>query len=179
MPDPDIMPADELPQAQHRVVRFRDPHAALGHAVTQLMGKPGFAGLAFGPWSRVLVGQINRNQYMFVARGARLVGFAGWAFAPQAAAERWLAGQGDLDPAATTGGDCMIINAWQADDAAAHAFLRDQMRRAGRQARMIYGRRSYPDGRVRMLRLPVLSRAVEGHLARTPGARAAPATPPD
>jgi len=77
----------------------------------------------------------------------------------------------------------MIINAWQADDAAAHRFLLDQMRGAGRHVRLIYGRRSYPDGRVRTLRLPVMSRAVEGHLARATGVAmaqgAGPAALPD
>ena len=154
------------PDARHRVLRFRDPHVALGHAVVQLMGKPGFARLPFGEWSRVLVGQINRGEYLFVARAGALVGFGGWSFADQAVAERWLAGQGDIGAEETGGGDCMIINAWQADDPAAQAFLVDQMRHAGRHVRMIYGRRSYPDGRVRMLRLPVLSRTVEGHIAR-------------
>ena len=59
-------------------------------------------------------GQINRGQYLFAVGAGRLAGFGGRSFAPQAKAERWLAGQGDSAPEDVTGGDCMIVNAWQA-----------------------------------------------------------------
>jgi len=169
----DPLPATAPDPDQLRVMRFRDRHAALGHAVTQLMGKPGFARLPFGSWSRVLVGQINRDQYFFVARGGRLVGFAGWAFAAQADAERWRAGDplAEMDPAGPQGGDCMIINAWQADDAAANGFVLTQMRVVGRHVQAIYARRSYPDGRLRIMRLPVDRTIIAGHVARQDAAR--------
>jgi hypothetical protein len=56
------------------------------------MSKPAFARLPFGHWARVLIGQINRRHYLFVARGKTLVGFAGWAFATRDKAESWIAG---------------------------------------------------------------------------------------
>jgi hemolysin-activating ACP:hemolysin acyltransferase len=145
----------------------RDRHAALGHVVTYMMGKPGFARLQFGAWSRILVGQINRDQYLFATRAGRVVGFFGWAFAPEAAAEAWRGGA-PLDAAVTEGpaGDCLIINAWSADDSAVHRLLVGQMRRLARGRRAIYGLRSYPDGRVRILRVGVNAAALDAHLAR-------------
>ncbi len=159
------MMAPAMPQAEdaaaplYRTIRFRDPHLALGQAVMRLMGKPGFAGLPFGAWSRILVGQINRDHYVFLGDGAgRIVGFAGWTRASRAVAESWLAGTGDNDPAGGQTGDCVIINAWQADDGAAQAALYGEMRKYGRatQVHAIYGKRFYPDGRVRRVRLAVL-----------------------
>jgi hypothetical protein len=142
-----------------RVIRFRDAHAALGRAVVQLMGKPGFAGLRFGFWSRVLVGQINRGHCLFVARGdgetLRIVGFAGWMRGDQQQAEAFLAGGDPPELARNREGDCLIVNAWQADDAAAQAFLRAELRQRSAGVRMVYGRRLYADGRNRSVRLAV------------------------
>lgn len=154
-----------------RVLRFRDRHAALGNAVVHLMGKPGFARLPFGEWSRVLVGQVNRDHYFFVARGQRLVGFLGWVRVGRAEAEAWYAGRGEAAPALSDGpeggrqGDCIIVNAWQADDAAAHAFIRQQLRRMGEGVHALYGRRSYPDGRDRLVRLSVTGEILARHVA--------------
>jgi hemolysin-activating ACP:hemolysin acyltransferase len=159
------MMAPALPQADgpaapsFRTIRFRDPHLALGQAVMRLMGKPGFARLPFGAWSRILVGQINREHYVFLGDSAgRIVGFAGWTRATRAVAEDWAAGLGDNDPAGGLTGECVIINAWQADDGAAQAALYAEMRKYGRatQVQAIYGKRFYPDGRVRRVRLAVL-----------------------
>ena len=100
----------------------------------------------------MLVGQINRGHYLFLERDGRIVGFAGWARATEAAADRWMAGQGDIDPEAAREGDCVILNAWQADDAAAQARMVAAMREMGRDVRLVYGRRSYPGGRTRIVR---------------------------
>jgi hypothetical protein len=48
-----------------RLIRPNNPYVALGVAVNHLMGKPAFANLRFGDWSRALVGQINREHYYF------------------------------------------------------------------------------------------------------------------
>lgn len=148
-----------------RVVRFRDPHAALGRAVLQLMGKPGFARLRFGSWSRILVGQINRGHYFFLERQGQMVGFAGWSRSSEARADAWVAGEGDLSPEEARTGDCIIVNAWQSDDDEAQAEMVRQMRLVARDIRLVYGRRSYPDGRDRFIKMP-MSRFVARHIAR-------------
>ena len=164
-PDPGADQPNSAADAQTRVVRFRDPHAALGRAVMQLMGKPGFARLRFGSWSRILVGQINRGHYFFLERGGQMVGFAGWSRSSEARADAWVAGEGDLSPQEALTGDCIIVNAWQSDDDAAQAEMVRQMRLIARDIRLVYGRRSYPDGRDRFIKMP-MSRFVARHIAR-------------
>jgi hypothetical protein len=53
------------PKAAYKLYRPNSPAIALGLAVNHLMGKPAFANLKFGDWSRILVGQINRGHYCF------------------------------------------------------------------------------------------------------------------
>jgi hypothetical protein len=53
-----------------RLLRPDSPAAALGLAVSYLMTKPAFAKLAFGDFSRILVGQINRRHFCFAVDGA-------------------------------------------------------------------------------------------------------------
>lgn len=149
----------------YRVVRFRDPHAALGRAVLQLMGKPGFARLRFGSWSRILVGQINRGHYFFLEQGDKMVGLAGWSRSSEAKADAWIAGEGDLAPDEATTGDCIIVNVWQSDDDAVQAEMVRQMRLVARDVRLVYGRRSYGDGRDRFIKMP-MSRFVGRHIDR-------------
>lgn len=151
----------------YRVLRLRDPHAALGRAVMQLMGKPGFARLRFGSWSRILVGQINRGHYFFLEQGGEMVGFAGWSLATEAAADAWMAGEGDLPAAEARTGDCIIVNAWQSNDAAVQAEMVRQMRHLAQaqKLRLVYGRRSYEDGRARFIKMPI-SRFLARHIAR-------------
>lgn len=149
----------------YRVVRFKDPHAALGRSVMQLMGKPGFAQLRFGSWSRVLVGQINRNQYFFLERDGQMVGFAGWSRSSEQKADAWVAGEGDLSHEEALTGDCIIVNVWQSDDPQAQAEMVRQMRLVAHDVRLVYGRRSYGDGRDRFIKMP-MSRFVARHISR-------------
>jgi len=146
-------------------MRFRDPHAALGRAVMQLMGKPGFGQLRFGSWSRILVGQINREHYFFLERAGKIVGFAGWSRSSEAGADTWVAGEGDLSPDEVMTGDCIIVNVWQSDDPQAQAEMVRQMRLIAHDIRLVYGRRSYGDGRDRFIKMPI-SRFLARHIAR-------------
>ena len=61
------------------MLRPNKPAVPLGLAVNHLMTKPAFAGCAFGEWSRILAGQINRGHYCFVVDRKIILGFAGWA----------------------------------------------------------------------------------------------------
>jgi hemolysin-activating ACP:hemolysin acyltransferase len=154
-------PADPTaaPPALH-LHRPRDPVRALGLAVNYLMSKPAFATQRFGTWSRILAGQINRGHFVFVADGAgRILGFAGWGLTTEALAEGWLAGRVDLTSDQCRRGDCVLVNAWATDSAAAQRMLAAEGRRASRGMRAIYYQRIHPDGRVRGVRVPLLRRA--------------------
>lgn len=151
-----------------KTVTFENRAMALGLAVEHLMTKPAFARLPFGHWSRILTGQIRRGQYFFVVAPQRVVGFCGWALGNEAEAEAWISG--DPTSASILGevGDCIILNAWSADDAVAHRVLLDELRIRGTGARMLYAKRDYKDGRVRPLRLR-LDGSVESHARKALG----------
>ncbi|MGO1079968.1 hypothetical protein [Inquilinus sp. CA228] len=146
-------------------LRLARPHsaaAALGLAVSHLMTKPAFAALAFGNWSRVLVGQINRGHYQLVIDGAgRVVGFLGWAATSEPNAEAWMQGRGDVPE--LRDGDCIVINAWSADHPAANRLVLAAARLAIHGKRLVYFKRHYRDGRTRPMRLAV-NDFVAGHL---------------
>lgn len=77
-----------------RLFQPKDPHVALGLAVTHLMVKSVYANLRFGDWSRILVGQINRRHYCFALYEHNQVqGFLGWALSTRDKAEAWLTGR--------------------------------------------------------------------------------------
>jgi hemolysin-activating ACP:hemolysin acyltransferase len=150
-----------------RLARPQSAAAALGLAVSHLMTKPAFAALPFGTWSRVLVGQINRGQYQLVVDDTgRVVGFLGWAATSEANAEAWVQGRGDVPE--LRDGDCIVINAWSADDPAANRMVLAAARRAIRDKRLVYFKRHYGDGRTRPMRLAV-NDFVAGHIGRGAG----------
>lgn len=138
-----------------QVFRTQNPAQALGLAVSHLMTRPAFARLSFGPWSKILAGQINRGHYWLIADDAkRVVGFLGWALAQEAAAEAWLAD----DPGAVISGgqgDCIIFNAWSGDDPGVRETLLAAARQAAAPHRLIYFKRFYARGGVRPVRLLV------------------------
>lgn len=128
------------------VWRPEDPAVALGLAVEFLTKQHNFAGLPFGNWSRVLIGQINRGHFCFVVDGERSVhGFLGWALTDERPAELWVEGRAMLSDADCRAGDCVIINAWAAVSAEAHNLLLDEAIRLFSGKLRIYGRRY--DGR--------------------------------
>ncbi|PZQ47041.1 MAG: toxin-activating lysine-acyltransferase [Rhodovulum sulfidophilum] len=140
-------------EAAPRLVTGLPPDVALGRAVAHLMIRPAFAAAPFGHVARGLTGQVNRGDYAFVARGARFVGFAGWARASEARAEAWLAGTRALAEAEAREGDCLVLNFWQADDPAVSRFLVAALGARMPDIRLVVARRHYPDGRIRPLRL--------------------------
>lgn len=165
MADQKISEKYPIATSQLRAIQPRDSRAALGMSVAFLMGDPAFARLPFGHWSRVLVGQINRRHFVFVVDGSQTAGFAGWAFASKAKAEAWLAGGQDLNFGDSQSGEIVIVNAWKATTPAAHRSLVDVVRRVIRTKDAVYYKRSYGDGRVRPVRLPV-NEFVQAHVFR-------------
>ena len=82
------------PRPDLQLFRPEIPYVALGLAVNHLMVKPAFAQLRFGDWSRILVGQINREHYRFMVNGKiEFKDFIGWALATRDKAEAWVEGR--------------------------------------------------------------------------------------
>jgi hemolysin-activating ACP:hemolysin acyltransferase len=159
----DVAPA---PAPQLRLFRPANPGMALGLAVSHLMTKPAFARQAFGTWSRVLVGQVNRGHYYLVLDGCeRVVGFLGWALTSETNAEAWVHGRASFSDADAHAGDCVVFNAWAADDGAVHRVILRAARAVVRDHRLIYFKRHYPDGGTRPMRLTV-NAFIGAHLAR-------------
>ncbi len=148
-----------------KTVTFENRAMALGLAVEHLMTKPAFARLPFGHWARILTGQIRRGHYFFVIAQNRVVGFCGWALASEAEAEAWITGRPEAAQIRGDAGDCLVLNAWSADNPVAHAVLRDELRIRGRGIKALYAKRDYRDGRTRPLRMK-LHGSVDGHAAR-------------
>lgn len=146
-----------------RAVRDKNAYAALGRAVSYLMTKPSFARLGFGHLSRMLTGQINRRHYFLVMRGAAMVGFAGWALVSEDQAKAWLNAQADFSSDGCVDGDCMVINAWAADNDAINRFVLKELRKSAVGCRAAYAKRFYKDGRVRPLRVEFTD-ALENHI---------------
>lgn len=149
-----------------RLFRPESPAIALGLAVNHLMTKPAFAPLRFGDWSKILVGQINREHYRFVLdANDQVVGFLGWALTRQEIAEAWVENQGSFSDADARGGNSIIFNAWSADTPKVNPFLLEAARQAAQGRDMMYFKRLYKDGIVRPVRLRV-NNFVTNHLKR-------------
>jgi hemolysin-activating ACP:hemolysin acyltransferase len=149
-----------------KLVQHKNPFVALGLAVNHLMGRPAFANLRFGDWSRVLVGQINRRHYYFAIDETNQVqGFVGWALTTRDKAESWVAGRSALTYEDSQDGDCLIINAWAASSPEVGRLLRDAARRVGEGKHAVYFKRHYKDGTIRPMRLDI-NAFVEQHLKR-------------
>lgn len=139
-----------------RLFRPNSPLVALGLAVNYLMTKPAFAQLRFGDWSRILVGQINRGHYCFVIDGKnRTHGFAGWALTTKEKAEAWVEGRSGLSYEDGKAGDCLIFNAWMANNLKVHRFMVDEARKICKDKETLYFKRYYSDGSTRPVRLNV------------------------
>lgn len=164
--------AEAMPRGL-RLARPQSAAAALGLAVSHLMTKPAFAALPFGSWSRVLVGQINRGHYQLVVDDTgQVVGFLGWAATSEANAEAWVRGHAEMPE--LRDGDCIVINAWSADDSTANRLVLAAARLVIRDKRLVYFKRHYKDGRTRPMRLavttssPAISAAAPAEAARRP-----------
>jgi hemolysin-activating ACP:hemolysin acyltransferase len=152
-PATDIKPAPARPEL--KVFRPDNPYVALGLAVSYLMTKPAFAGLRFGEWSRILVGQINRKHYYFVVDAKNQVqGFLGWAITSKEKAEAWLEGRRGLSyDDDSFDGPIIIFNAWAASNDKVNRFLLQEARKIIVGKDMIYFKRHYKDGSTRPVRL--------------------------
>ena len=153
--------ADRQPDAgpaagELRLIRPDSALVALGLAVSYLMTKPAFARLPFGDWSRILVGQINRGHYYFVGDGSRQIqGFVGWALATREKAEAWADGRRSLSHEDSKAGECLVFNAWVANNTRVHRFMVDEARKIVQDKETLYFKRHYPDGSTRPVRLNV------------------------
>ncbi len=165
-----VSPAHVTPRSQQtqlRLFRPDDPASALGIAVNHLMTKPAFANLRFGDWSRILVGQINRGHYCFVVDDTGQVrGFVGWALTSKEKAEAWVEGRRGLSYQDSSAGDCVVFNAWSANDGEVQRFLVDATRKLIRDKQTIYFKRHYGDGSTRPVRLNV-NEFVAAHVGRS------------
>jgi hemolysin-activating ACP:hemolysin acyltransferase len=149
-----------------RAVRDRNAFAAFGRAVSYLMNKENFRNQKFGQWSKILAGQINRGHYFLVVDPAgKMVGYAGWAYVDEAAARGWLNGGGDLPSTNCTDGDCIVVNAWAADDERINRFVLREVRKACIGKKTAFFKRVYEDGRVRPIELP-FSEALDNHVTK-------------
>ena len=155
-------PAPDAPRPRRlRTLVLPSADAALVVLVQLSLQAPAFAGLRFGTWARVLIGQVNRRHYLILTEDGRPVGFGGWFPARSAEAEAWLTRNRDIPVAPESEADCAIVNAFMAPDPLATRVLRDAMLERGRGFGMIYGKRVLPDGRRRLVRL--------ANSRRTPG----------
>jgi hemolysin-activating ACP:hemolysin acyltransferase len=138
-------------------------------AVNHLMTKPAFANLRFGDWSRILVGQINRQHYCFTVDGNNQIqGFIGWAVTSKEKAEAWLEGRGGLSFEDSLDGDCLVFNAWAASTGKVNRFLLCEARKIAAGKHTVYFKRYYKNGSVRPARLRV-NHLVAQHLRRPNG----------
>ena len=136
--------------------RPASPAAALGLAVEYLSLKPAFASLAFGEWSRVLFYQVVREHYLFfVDPDQRLVGFLGWALTDARHAELWVRGRAALASEDCVEGDCVIVNAWAADNAEVNLFMRKAAASLFASRRTLYFKRRNAAGQERPARLTI------------------------
>lgn len=138
-----------------RANRIRDRHRALGLIAEYLAQSPVFSSQYFGDWTKMLMGQINRDHYLIAWRGERVVGFVGWARCDLEEAEAWLTGLHTASSQSFLNGSCMIINAWKTDENDVIYFLRKCLQKDVPGIEWIFGKRVYPNGTVREIRRPV------------------------
>jgi hemolysin-activating ACP:hemolysin acyltransferase len=159
--------APARPRPKLRAFRPGSPVVALGLAVDHLMTMPAFAGLGFGEWSKILVGQINRNQYCFIVDDTNQVqGFLGWALATRERAEAWVEGRGGASYQHSRDSDCVIFNALVSKSLNANHVLQQEARKIMVGKKMVYFKRHYKDGTTRPVRLTV-NEFVSRHVDRS------------
>jgi len=154
------------PRPALRVFRPDNAYVALGLAVNHLMTKPAFANCKFGDWSRILVGQINRKHFWFAVDDKnQIVGFMGWALTTKDKAEAWVEGRAGLAYDDAKDGDCVVFNAWAANNLKVNRFLLEEGRKVIQGKDMVYFKRHYNDGSTRPARLSV-NDFVDRHIDR-------------
>ena len=134
-----------------RLGRVDNPHLALGLTVEYLMKGPAFSKQSFGPFSQVLVGQINRRHYVLATRGVSTVGFVGYGLCSKAVADRWAYGSGEPTFDECNGGPCLLINAWMASDLRVSLALKRWFIRSFPDVTSVRSKRLYANGSTRIV----------------------------
>jgi hemolysin-activating ACP:hemolysin acyltransferase len=153
-----IIPA-AAPRGDLNVFRMASPEVALSVLVQLSLPAPAFATQRFGSWARVLIGQVNRGDYLILARKAQPVGFAGWFAARKVDAEAWLEREVDIPVAPPDEADCAVMNAFMAPSPEAARYLREAFLAQIPTLSMIYAKR-IKDGKRRLARVPNPRRTV-------------------
>lgn len=134
-------------------VRLRSPHLALSVMVQLSANAPAFAQVRFGAWAKVLMGQVNRGDYVILLDRGRPVGFAGWFPAFMADAEAWLEQDRDVAACPPGQGDCAVMNAFMAPSPEAARYLRESFLRQIPNLKWVYAKR-VKGGKPRLARVP-------------------------
>ena len=151
-PEPALRPVAP-PRNGFLAVRMTRPMDALALMVQLSLQAPAFASQRFGTWSRVLIGQVNRGDYVILLLNGRPVGFAGWFPAFMADAETWIEGNTDIPPAPPGQGDCAVMNAFMAPSADGSRYLREAFLSQIPALKWVYAKRVKGE-RHRMARVP-------------------------
>lgn len=138
--------------------QVKDPNAALGAAVAYLMRAPAFARQPFGPWSRVLAGQVNRRHYAIARRGGHTVGFVGFGLCEHTVVDRFLHEGTAPSSAECESGRCLLINAWMADDKSVSLAIRRWLLTHVGPVEYVFARRVHDDGTARPISMRVVAR---------------------
>jgi hemolysin-activating ACP:hemolysin acyltransferase len=141
------------PQGNLHCVRMASRELALSVLVQLSLAAPAFASQKFGTWSRVLIGQVNRGDYVVLLQNGRPVGYAGWFAARKADAEAWLEREVDIPDAPLAEADCAVMNAFMAPSPEASRYLREAFLRQIPTLSMIYAKR-IKAGKRRLARVP-------------------------
>lgn len=139
--------------------RLRSPQIALAMLVQLSAHAPAFATQRFGIWTKVLIGQVNRGDYLILGRGGQTVGFAGWFAARRSDAEAWLEHEVDIPVAPPDEADCAVMNAFMAPSPQASRYLREAFLSQIPTLTTIYAKR-IKDGKRRLARVPNPRRTV-------------------
>jgi hemolysin-activating ACP:hemolysin acyltransferase len=107
----------------------------------------------------VLIGQVNRGDYLILSQNGRPVGFAGWFAARKSDAEAWLEREVDISVAPLDEADCAVMNAFMAPSPEAARYLREAFLAQIPTLSVIYAKR-VKDGKRRLARVPNPRRTV-------------------
>jgi hemolysin-activating ACP:hemolysin acyltransferase len=132
---------------------------ALAVLVQLSLPAPAFSTQRFGSWARVLIGQVNRGDYLILSQNGRPVGFAGWFAARKSDAEAWLEREVDISVAPLDEADCAVMNAFMAPSPEAARYLREAFLAQIPTLSVIYAKR-VKDGKRRLARVPNPRRTV-------------------
>lgn len=82
------MSQDNETDNELQIMRHSNPYYALGLACELLRNELPYSQYPFGNFTSNLLGQIQREHYIFTRQGHQLVGYAGWGMATREVAEK-------------------------------------------------------------------------------------------